>query len=339
MQEWDEIKDLTMERPHVVLLGAGASKAAFPCGDANGRLIPLMNELPLIPELSAALKEAGINNDAGDFELLYSELATSENSRDVNLLHSMERILFEYFSSLRLPDNPTMYDHLVLSLRKKDCIATFNWDPFLFRSLQRCYRFAPTPRVLFLHGSVALGICDKHKPLMLGSIGGFCRKCKRELRPQKLLYPITKKNYSNDPVIRLQWEALRDYLNDAFVLTIFGKAVPTSDQDAIELLKSAWGKPLSRPYEQTEFIDVKSEEELERIWAPFIHTHHRDIYQGDDRFYQSWLCRHPRRTCEAVWAQTQENQSLDRAPFPRSVNWVDLHKFLFPRVFEEQKAL
>ena len=34
--------------PHVVILGAGASKAAFRHGDANGRSVPLMNELPEI---------------------------------------------------------------------------------------------------------------------------------------------------------------------------------------------------------------------------------------------------------------------------------------------------
>jgi hypothetical protein len=32
---------------------------------------------------------------------------------------------------LELPDHPTVYDHLLLSLRKKDAIFTFNWDPFL----------------------------------------------------------------------------------------------------------------------------------------------------------------------------------------------------------------
>ncbi len=32
-------------RPHVLILGAGASKASFPQGDGNGRKLPLMNEL------------------------------------------------------------------------------------------------------------------------------------------------------------------------------------------------------------------------------------------------------------------------------------------------------
>ncbi|MFW6223076.1 MAG: hypothetical protein ACOC3T_05645 [Bacteroidota bacterium] len=32
-------------RPHVVILGAGASAAAFPQGDANGKKLPVMNDL------------------------------------------------------------------------------------------------------------------------------------------------------------------------------------------------------------------------------------------------------------------------------------------------------
>jgi cyclic nucleotide-binding protein len=32
---------------------------------------------------------------------------------------------------VRHPELLTLYDHLVLSLRPKDVIATFNWDPFL----------------------------------------------------------------------------------------------------------------------------------------------------------------------------------------------------------------
>lgn len=32
--------------PHVVILGAGASKAAMPDGDKSGKMIPLMDNLP-----------------------------------------------------------------------------------------------------------------------------------------------------------------------------------------------------------------------------------------------------------------------------------------------------
>ena len=34
-----------LHAPHVVMLGAGASVAAFPNGDKNGRKVPLMKDL------------------------------------------------------------------------------------------------------------------------------------------------------------------------------------------------------------------------------------------------------------------------------------------------------
>jgi hypothetical protein len=40
----------------------------------------------------------------------------------------------EYFAQLELPVEPTIYDALLLSLRDKDAVFTFNWDPFLFQA-------------------------------------------------------------------------------------------------------------------------------------------------------------------------------------------------------------
>jgi hypothetical protein len=40
-----EISKIIMKRPHIVLLGAGASRAAFPNGDRNGMKLPLMCDL------------------------------------------------------------------------------------------------------------------------------------------------------------------------------------------------------------------------------------------------------------------------------------------------------
>ena len=39
------IKENYNHHPHVVILGAGASLAAFPDGDKNGRKLPLMNDI------------------------------------------------------------------------------------------------------------------------------------------------------------------------------------------------------------------------------------------------------------------------------------------------------
>jgi len=62
--------------PHVVILGAGASRAAFPKGDANRKQLPLLADLPNCLELLTAISSAGFSANA-DFESIYDDLATS----------------------------------------------------------------------------------------------------------------------------------------------------------------------------------------------------------------------------------------------------------------------
>jgi hypothetical protein len=40
----EEIDQVVMQRPHVVVSGAGASRANCPNGDAKGRVLPLVND-------------------------------------------------------------------------------------------------------------------------------------------------------------------------------------------------------------------------------------------------------------------------------------------------------
>jgi hypothetical protein len=56
--------------PHVVILGAGCSKAAFPRGDPNGRIVPVMQQLIECLDLTAPLKAAGFV-DPTNFEAIY----------------------------------------------------------------------------------------------------------------------------------------------------------------------------------------------------------------------------------------------------------------------------
>ncbi|MBS3101438.1 hypothetical protein J4204_04850 [Candidatus Woesearchaeota archaeon] len=39
-----EVNQVSMNRPHVVVLGAGASRATCPDGDKNGKKLPLMSD-------------------------------------------------------------------------------------------------------------------------------------------------------------------------------------------------------------------------------------------------------------------------------------------------------
>lgn len=69
-----EIEQIEMQRPHVVILGAGASYAAFPNGDMNGRKLPLMNNFVEILGLESLLARTRITFDTDNFEDIYDEI-------------------------------------------------------------------------------------------------------------------------------------------------------------------------------------------------------------------------------------------------------------------------
>jgi len=56
----EEIADVSMGRPHVVLLGAGASRAAFPRGERNGKRLPVMADFFETAPIADALASGGI---------------------------------------------------------------------------------------------------------------------------------------------------------------------------------------------------------------------------------------------------------------------------------------
>ena len=141
-----------------------------------------------------------------NFESLYDELATT--GEDGDLVSQIERHVRDYFDGMRLPSEPTIYDCLILSLREEDLIASFNWDPLLLQAYRRNVCMRRLPRLAFLHGNVAVGVCRKHRPW--GCLGDACQKCGKPLKPSRLLYPVRHKDYSADPFIRGEWDALRN---------------------------------------------------------------------------------------------------------------------------------
>jgi hypothetical protein len=322
----EEILDVQVSRPHVVLLGAGASRATLPDGDPSGRRLPLMNDFVSVCGLGDILARAGIDSDR-NFEDLYSDLIDGSNSE---LLDAIGERVEEYFSELRLPNHPTVYDLLVLSLRDKDVIATFNWDPLLFRACWRNHRLAAPPHVVYLHGNVAIGYCLKDRKK--GLVGTACSICGAAYVPSKLLYPVKRKGYNEDPFISREWKTLASALKNAFILTIFGYAAPQSDIEALELMAGAWGNVDSREFEQTELIDIKPEDELRANWARFIHTHHYDLRRS---FHESWIGLHPRRSCEAAWQQFFGARFISTHPLPEASTLEELHAWFGPLLAAE----
>lgn len=109
-----------------------------------------------------------------------------------NIVVELEARLYDYFDSLEIPDEPTIYDMLLLSLTSKDVIATFNWDPLLIQAYVRCNKITENlSHILCLHGNVAMGYCIEHHEF--GIKNAICPICKKKLEPIKLLYLVKHK--------------------------------------------------------------------------------------------------------------------------------------------------
>ena len=305
-----ETNQVSIFGPHVVILGSGASRAACPKGDRNGKPLPLMrdlNEILKLKSLFSEWKESLPKN----FEDTYSILA---ERGETTKIEELEKRTYTYFHRLRLPDSPTIYDYLVLSLRDTDLIATFNWDPLLVEAYARNRASGlDMPHLAFLHGNVAVSYCEKDRRMGNELL---CPVCHRLYKPTKLLFPIREKDYASDGFIRTQWDVFEKALRQAFMITIFGYGGPKTDTKAIEAMKLAWGGAENRTLEQTTFItrDPKDEDQLIEEWADFVFSHHYSIY-GD--YYKSWIANHPRRTGEAWQNQNLEAKFISNNPAPK----------------------
>jgi hypothetical protein len=267
-----------------------------------------MNDFFQTVPIKHIFEDSGCAVDGRNFEDAYDEIVRVNDSAARTVQAEIE----DYFSKLELPDEPTIYDMLVLSLRPMDIIATFNWDPFLIQAARRNYHVSKPPQLLFLHGNVASGYCEEDG--IHGARLAKCSKCGREFATVPLLYPVVSKDYSSHPAIANSWRAARNGMSNAFMLTIFGYGAPKNDVAAMSLLSSSWGPPERRALEEIEIIDVRDEDTLSEEWEKFIFEFH---YRVKRSFADSWIHGTPRRTGEAWYRQFLEAQWLTPNPLPR----------------------
>lgn len=316
-------------KPHVVIIGAGASVAAFPKGDANGKLLPTMDNLVSTLNLDQVFTKYKFHPKNMNFETIYSEL--HQDNPNSELIKEIEKKVFDYFSNLSIPDNITLYDHLLLCLREKDVVATFNWDPFLFDAWERCQKYAPVPQPVFLHGNVRIGYCPKDN--YFGKIYTPCPECNSKLQPIKLLYPVKEKDYTSDIFIKSEWDYLKNKIENAFTLTIFGYGAPETDIEAFILMKNAWKKQSERALELVEFIDIKEKSILAKQWEPFLYSHHYHSYKN---FYESRIPNNPRRTCESILHPTIYGKIVEWNPIPKELEFEKFIEWLEPIIEVER---
>jgi hypothetical protein len=263
----------------------------MPNGNKAGRTIPLMDDLPSI--LGNDWKE--LVHDArpplGNFESMFSWIR--KNGRFHVQLSHIEELIGGHFAGLEIPDHPTIYDYLVLGLRGKDLIATFNWDPFIMQAHHRNRSVAELPDIRFLHGSVAFATCPEHD--ILGAPTEACPLCGRNLDRSRLFFPDEDKDYAKDSLINRDWLRVTTRLKEAFHLTIFGYSGPATDYNARRLLLDGWRETPMREFSHVEIIDIAEDKVLRSHWGEFIAYQHDIVVK---EFWDSSIARWPRRTAE-----------------------------------------
>lgn len=328
----------TKQRPHVVLLGAGASCAAIPYGDKNARKISAMDGFCETIGISKNINKYGLHTKSKNLEDIYMEVheRAKTDTKFIELESSIENDIRAYLNEFILPDAPTVYDFLILALREKDVIATFNWDPLIVQAYARAASITSRlPKLLFLHGNVAVKYAGSGPRTRIYM--DQCDAMPKDAKILPLLYPIANKEYSKNTAINNQWEQLRYYMQRAYRFSIFGYSAPRSDQEAIAMLQSAWGHADNRNFEQTEIIDIKTDEELHSTWESFICSHHYDIVNC---FFKSSISMFPRRTCETLF-DTKMNLLFSKGTnlgFQPNMTFKEIEGLLSPLLNDEENT-
>lgn len=308
-------------KPHVVLLGAGASVAVlndFNGTDKYGKKTSVMNNFIQELGLDEIFNEYNYKPFSRNLEDIYSDLY--EKPEYAELRSRLEVAIEDYYFDMVIPDEPTIYDMLILSLTHKDCIATFNWDPLLVQAYLRVKKITnDLPEIYYLHGNVFIGYCEKD--FRFGAYHGKCPICNNRYSSVPLLYPIKNKNYDLNSLISSFLRQFSQQLKDAYIFTIFGYSAPKSDYEAVNLLKEIWnvsGKKL----EQFEIIDILSKDELDEKWKDFEFESH---YEYHTSFYDTALSKFPRSSVESLIRQNENAEFIDNSPkLKKGLSWEEL---------------
>lgn len=316
----DELKNTPLqERPHLVVLGAGAGYAATPHSEKYARRLPLMKDLSDALELQNLLNRDMHRKSKLDFETFFEELSQQDYP---DLVSEIEARMFQFFDSFKIADCVTMYDQLVLSLRAKDTIVSFNWDPLLPYAYRRNGFMKTLPSLWFLHGNVKSGLCVDDS--IIGWIDDKCKKCGKPFRPVPLLYPISNKDYDSEPVIAESWQHFETQLSSAYFLTIFGYSAPDTDEVARTRFISKLKSNTMIRCMQMEIIDPDAERLLNTRYAGIYRNLHVSCL---NEFSSSWLLKHPRFTCEALYQATMMLSPIKPYPMIETLNLQELQSW------------
>jgi len=147
---------------------------------------------------------------------------------------------------------------------------------------------------------------------------------------------VKEKDYKNDNYIRQCWDATAQAIEGSSTITIFGYSAPSSDVEAVELLKKAWGDIERRQLEEVSVIDIVEEDVMLDRWKDFIYSHH---YKYTNNFFDSYLAMFPRRSSEMLFAIFQCNLFADNSMgFREGMTWDEVKSTLKDLLIEEMET-
>lgn len=308
--------------PHVVILGAGASIAACK-HDKNGKQVPLLKNIHTVLGLTDALSKYHFSvAEMQNFELLFSKIYGKKRYEGLQIYLGTK--VQGYFQQLVIPDEPTYYDYLVLSLTSKDAIISFNWDPFLMQAYRRNLEVGNLPKLIFPHGNVGVWLCFHCKTK--GYANCLCPVCMKPLEDMPLLFPVAKKNYRDGAIIENEWAAAENALANAAGITVFGYGAPQTDAEAVRLLQFAYQKSRIRDIAPFTIINLpENETEQRERWATFFDPRMVDYCSS---FEDTILWKYPRVSLETVFdAILQQHPRADMKGFTTFTALEDLQHF------------
>ena len=335
MNKMEKYEKDTKSRPHVEILGAGASMAALPHRDKNRKPITCMDNFFENLGMKDLIANLPLKTQSKNLEDIYSEVEERSKSESLFLKakEEIENCVFDYFNFFTIPDEPTIYDFLLLSLREKDLIVSFNWDPILIQAGNRLIEKGlilnnRLPKTVFLHGNVGVIYDPNKKAVSMHSRydSNLGEKC-------PLLFPVAQKDYTNNVVIKDSWTMVKEYLKRAYILTIFGYSAPNTDIEAVETLKEAWNFYGKKLIEEIEIIDILDKKELEIKWHNFSEETHLHCVKD---FFESMCGKYPRRTTEQLFDVTMLSiWGTDNRGFKRGMSFDDIKQFIKPLLLDE----
>lgn len=276
---------------HLVILGAGSTIATIPNGDKNGEKAYTLSNLLQDPAFASFVKVAqqkGYRTD--DVENLCKRLY----QEDRELYNEFEALVRAKYARLELPEDFTILDRLVLSLKADDAIVSFNWDDLIIQAYQRMSIFVPDkqlPILAFPHGNAQAVYNKKHCTSKRIVTGNYWMD-------SPLNMPIDETEYKSDLFIKSQWHILDFYMRNAQMVTLFGYSAPASDEQDLLHLRELFEK--NQICDKIEIIDdgIKNAERVAENIKDFRMQDNWLYLCGD--FWHSTIAKLPRRTLSAL---------------------------------------